>query len=71
MQLDDISVYLVLSSFNSQIKIHKIHNKTTKKQPQDAKKESVNLTSDGFLCCRRTHVLLVPVVIDDLDHDVT
>lgn len=29
------------------------------------------LTSDGFLCWWRTHVLLVPVFLDDLDHEVT
>lgn len=29
------------------------------------------LTSDGFLCWWRTHVLLVPMFFDDLDHDVT
>lgn len=31
---------------------------------------SVRKTSEGFLCCSRTHVLLVPLFLDR-DHDVT
>lgn len=31
---------------------------------------SVRKTSEGFLCCSRTHVLLVPLFLD-WDHDVT
>lgn len=29
------------------------------------------LTSDGFFCWWRTHVLLVPVLFEDLDHGLT